>query len=30
MVAQNKYVDEVLPHAPWIIGEGTRIAIQHS
>lgn len=21
MVAQNKYVDEVLPHAPWIITE---------
>ena len=19
MVAQNKYVDEVLPHAPWIV-----------
>lgn len=22
MVAQNKYVDEVYPHAPWIIDEG--------
>lgn len=21
MVAQNKYVDEVLPHAPWIVTE---------
>lgn len=23
MVAQNRYVDEVYPHAPWIITEGT-------
>jgi choline-phosphate cytidylyltransferase len=22
MTAQNKYVDEVYPHAPWIINEG--------
>jgi choline-phosphate cytidylyltransferase len=25
MVAQNKYVDEVYPHAPWIITEGRLI-----
>jgi glycerol-3-phosphate cytidylyltransferase-like family protein len=27
MVGQNKFVDEVYPHAPWIVDEGTPLPI---